>query len=81
MTKLGAGHCDIDYLAGWDGKGTASESACKKVCMEESRCTYASWLKDKTCSRYHGVRCNKVAATDTAASYVTFKKKGGKGLT
>ena len=78
MIGFGQGHCNADYLRGWDGKGTASQDACNQVCENEEDCTFAAFLKDTSCSRFKGTECVLEVGTQNARSYFTFKKHTGK---
>ena len=74
MKTLGQGHCTVEYLAGWDGKGIDSQEACNKVCETENDCTFAAFKKDASCSRYKGKSCK----LQYHADYFTFQKRTGK---
>ena len=82
MTSHGQGHCKknaINYFAGWDDKGIDSQESCNKVCEDEENCTFASFWKDASCSRYGGSDCGLVVDSENAKckeckEYFTFKK-------
>ena len=79
MIHFGVGYCDSGYYAGWDGKGTESQEACNKLCLEESQCTYAAWwfeTKEKaTCSRYNGKTCSLTCNQPCTKPHVTYWKQ------
>ena len=77
MTCHGQGHCSTNYLRGWDGLGVDSAEACNQVCENEGDCTFASFKKDSSCSRYHGSECALNVDTEDARIYATFKKSIG----
>ena len=61
-------------MTGWDGKGIDSQESCNQVCEDEENCTFASFKKDASCSRYSGSDCELVVDSEDAKSYFTFKK-------
>ena len=58
MVSYGTGYCDEGYYAGWEHEGTDTQEACNRLCMQEPQCTYASFYRGYTCSRYNGETCN-----------------------
>ena len=79
MIHFGIGYCDSGYYAGWDGKGTESQEACNKLCLEESQCTYAAWWSGTngkaTCSRYNGKTCSLTCNQPCTNPHVTYWKR------
>ena len=72
MVAYGHGYCKSGYYEGWDEKGKASEEDCKKVCLLDDQCTFASFYESNTCSRYNEASCELPAPDE----YTTFIKKG-----
>ena len=79
MEYFGIVHCNDGYYAGWDGKGEASEEACKNLCMREGLCTFVAYLNmgnRKTCSRYNKDTCNLDANVKyNERNHTTFEKR------
>ena len=43
MFEYGEGYCDTDYYDGWDDMGTYTPEHCKRLCLQEEQCTFASF--------------------------------------
>ena len=80
MYYYGEGHCEdnqAEYYKGWDGEGEADEEDCKRVCLKESECKFASFYKSgKKCARYKKLPCELQTTTAIQKDHITFIKLG-----